>query len=76
MGNTAPRVFINLGYQLFNGKFAVADNMTRHTFRRSNQTAIDYQQSVILSFQKAFNHNIAAVHCRVIKCGHNLFIGL
>ena len=69
MANTTAGIFVDGVDKLLDGALAVADYMTRHSFRGSDELAVHHQQAVIVTLKKTFDDHIAAMLSRLVECG-------
>jgi hypothetical protein len=73
MADAAPRIAIHRFNQLLYVVLAITDYMTRHTFCRSNQFAVDHDQAMIKSVDKGFNHHGTAMFLCFVKSQFHFF---
>ena len=67
VADTTTRILVDDIHKLFNRMFAVANHMTRHTFRRRDQLTIHNQQAMIEAFEKGFNNHGTTVFSRFFE---------
>ena len=71
MTHAAAWIAVDLVDQFGNRVFAVADHVPRHSFRGSDQLAVDDEDSMIEAADKTFDQYRAAMLARFLKsCVH------
>ena len=57
VADAAPRIAVDLFDQLRNGRYAIADDLTRRAFGRRDQFAVDHQKTVIIALKEGLDDN-------------------